>query len=115
MGIFLVIIPISIFLTVGGAIAIGLVGTVFGKHDDRTKMERFWAKFLKGWIMLVCGVWLLPWIVYGGIVLMNETAPATLARTTLSNGEKTVVFQSMMHIASPGFYEDIKKDMEQLV
>ena len=46
---------------------------------------------------------------------MNKTAPATLARITLSNGEKTVVFQSMMHIASPGFYDDIKKDMEQLV
>ncbi len=78
-------------------------------------MKRFLASFLKGWVTLVCLVWLLPWITYGGVSFMNRTAPATLARITLSNGEKTVVFQSMMHIASPGFYDDIKKDMEQLV
>lgn len=40
--------------------------------------------------------------------------PATLPRMTISNGEKTVIFQSMMHIGSPGFYRDIKKDMEGL-
>ncbi len=78
-------------------------------------MKRFLSSFLKGWIILVSCIWLLPWITYGGISLMNKTAPATLARITLSNGEKTVIFQSMMHIASPGFYEDIKKDMQQLI
>jgi hypothetical protein len=40
--------------------------------------------------------------------------PATLPRITLSNGEKTVIFQSMMHIASPEFYEDIRNDMKTL-
>ena len=41
-------------------------------------------------------------------------APATLPRITISNGEKTVIFQSMMHIGSSGFYEDVRRDMEQL-
>jgi|GEM_PF-892592 len=37
------------------------------------------------------------------------------ASITLSNGEKTVVFQSMMHIASPSFYDAVRADMQLLV
>jgi hypothetical protein len=45
----------------------------------------------------------------------NTWAPATLPRITISNGEKTVIFQSMMHIASPAFYSNIRADMQKLV
>ncbi len=57
---------------------------------------------------------MLPWISFGALVLTNEKTPATLPRITITNGEKTVIFQSMMHVASPEFYEEIKKDMESL-
>lgn len=57
---------------------------------------------------------MLPWMIFGIFKLSNDLAPASLPRITITNGEKIVIFQSMMHIASPGFYEDIRKDMEQL-
>lgn len=87
---------------------------VFGKHDDRTRWQRFLRNFLKGWAWLVCVVWLLPWALLGFIQFTNNTAAATLPKITISNGEKTVVFQSMIHIGSPGFYDDIERDMDNL-
>jgi hypothetical protein len=59
-------------------------------------------------------LWAIPWILFGVVKATNDRAPATLPRITISNGEKTVIFQSMMHVASPGFYSDIKKDMQKL-
>lgn len=53
-------------------------------------------------------------MIFGVLKISNEYAPATLPRITITNGEKTVVFQSMMHIASPGFYDDIRNDMIEL-
>ncbi len=53
-------------------------------------------------------------MIFGVLKFSNEYTPATLPRITITNGEKTVVFQSMMHIASPGFYDDIRNDMIEL-
>lgn len=57
---------------------------------------------------------MLPWLLFIALQTSNDVFPATLPKITITNGEKTVVFQSMMHVASPGFYEDIRQDMEQL-
>jgi len=59
-------------------------------------------------------LWSVPWLLFGIVQFSNNVAPATLPKITISNGEKTVVFQSMMHIGSSGFYEDIRRDMEGL-
>jgi len=64
---------------------------------------------------LICFAWFLPWALFGISLATNIWAPATLPRITLSNGEKTVVFQSMMHIASPSFYDAVRADMQLLV
>lgn len=114
MGAFLIFIPISIIATLGGACALGLIGMIFGKHDDRTKIQRFFSHLLHGWGWLIVLLWVTPWLLFGTIQFSNNVAPATLPKITISNGEKTVIFQSMMHIGSPGFYDDIKRDMEQL-
>lgn len=114
MGGFLIFIPISIIATLGGACALGLVGMVFGKHDDRTKTARFFHHLLRGWGWLILLIWTAPWLLFGVIQFSNNVAPATLPKITISNGQKTVVFQSMMHIGSSGFYEDVRRDMEQL-
>lgn len=114
MATFLVLVPISIMVTVGGGLALGLVGMIFWRHNDKTKWQRFLRDFLRGWAWLVCIIWLIPWAFLGITQFMNNTAPATIPRITISNGEKTVVFQSMIHIGSPGFYDDIQKDMENL-
>lgn len=57
----------------------------------------------------------MPWGVFGLVLGTNQWAPATLPRVTISNGDKTVIFQSMMHIASPAFYSDIRADMQRLI
>ena len=105
--IFLVSTPLVVIFSCIGGIAIGLVGMLFGKHNDHSRWRRFFASFLRGWWWLTVIIWLLPWMIFGILKFSNEYAPATLPRITITNGEKTVVFQSMMHIASPGFYDDI--------
>lgn len=111
---FLAFIPLSILVTVGGGLALGLVDMIFGKHDHRSRWQRFLRNFLRGWAWLVCLIWLTPWILLGVIQFTNNTAPATIPKITLSNGEKIVIFQSMIHIGSASFYDDIQRDMENL-
>lgn len=41
----------------------------------------------------------------------NEKNPATMPEYTLSNGEKTVKFQAMMHIGSEKFYETVIQNL----
>ncbi|MBP7773934.1 hypothetical protein KA071_02480, partial [Candidatus Gracilibacteria bacterium] len=114
LGAFLAFIPFSIIATLGGACALGLIGMIFGKHDDRTGTKRFFYHLTRGWGWLIALLWISPWILFGFVQFTNNIAPATLPKITISNGEKTVVFQSMMHIGSPGFYGDIRQDMERL-
>lgn len=111
---FLAFIPVSILMTVGGGLALGLVGMIFGKHDHRSRGQRFLRDFLRGWAWLVCLIWLTPWILLGIVQFTNNTAPATIPKITISNGEKTVIFQSMIHIGSASFYDEIQRDMENL-
>lgn len=87
---------------------------IFGKHDDNTALKRFFRNFLRGWLWLVCVLWLMPWIIFAFLQFTNNTAPATLPKITISNSEKTVIFQSMVHIGSPSFYDDIERDLENL-
>ena len=41
------------------------------------------------------------------LVYYNEISPATLSLYTITNGDKTVQFQSMSHIATPAFYKQV--------
>lgn len=111
---FLIAIPIVFILMIGGALALGLINMLFSSSVDIPKSRKFMRGFFHGWAGLVSGVFLLPWVLFGIVYLTNIYTPATLPRTTITNGEKTVVFQSMMHIASPGFYDEIEADMREL-
>lgn len=42
-----------------------------------------------------------------------EYKPLNLEQVTISNGEKTVVFQKMIHIAKPDYYESIAQEIEE--
>ncbi len=46
-------------------------------------------------------------------VYENEIAPAELPAYVLSNGEKTVVFRPMAHIASPRYYAEVKRELSE--
>jgi len=112
---FLISIPIVAILVIGGGVAVWLVNVLIGKKYEYSYSKRFWMGFSRGWAWLICVIWLLPWWIFGIVLGTNQWAPATLPRITMSNGDKTVIFQSMMHIASPGFYSDIRSDMQRLV
>jgi len=42
----------------------------------------------------------------------NEIAPATLPKITISNGEKTIVFRTMSHVATDAFYRGVQNDID---
>jgi hypothetical protein len=42
----------------------------------------------------------------------NEISPATLPKVTVSNGDRTVVFRTMSHVAVPEFYRAVIADIE---
>lgn len=47
--------------------------------------------------------------------ISSATNPALLPRVTLSNGEKTVIFQGMVHVGSEQFYKSVVYDAEQAI
>jgi len=49
----------------------------------------------------------------GSMLYYNEVNPATLSLYTLTNGEKTVQFQEMSHIAAPNFFALVKNRLTQ--
>lgn len=46
------------------------------------------------------------------LITQEATHPLLLPQATLSNGEKTVVFQGMVHVGSEGFYKSLVYDLE---
>lgn len=57
------------------------------------------------------------WFIIAAIILWsiayyeNEVSPAKMPTFTITNGEKTVIFQAMSHIWTTEFYEKIKQDL----
>lgn len=43
----------------------------------------------------------------------NDIRPASVPEFTISNGEKTVVFQSMIHIGNADFYRQIQQNIRE--
>lgn len=59
--------------------------------------------FLSSIILIATPVWLA--------LIINSTAPVTLPKVTMTDGEKTVIFQGMVHIGSENYYNSIIFDM----
>jgi hypothetical protein len=47
------------------------------------------------------------------LAAVTEAKPLIAPQATLSNGNKTIVFQGMMHIGSEGFYKSVVYDLER--
>lgn len=56
---------------------------------------------------------ILPLLAIGFIVVVNTFFPGKVSRYEVSNGEKTIVYQSMSHLASQSFYDDVRADLTQ--
>lgn len=77
------------------------------------RAARFRATYIKSAIatFLVLTVALAAPLYY--LALRTELNPLTVPQVTLTNGDKTVVFQGMMHVGSEGFYKGVVYDLEQ--
>lgn len=79
------------------------------KFSGALNKPSYWITWLAITLILVCTLGLpVFWLAY-----KSEAEPLTLPLVTLSNGEKTVVFQGMVHIGSENFYKSVVYDLEQ--
>ncbi|MET0437381.1 MAG: hypothetical protein ABW043_07800 [Devosia sp.] len=69
--------------------------------------------FAKAFLALVFAITTLIAAPLYFLAFRTELAPLTVPQATLSNGQKTVVFQGMMHIGSEGFYKSVIYDLEK--
>jgi len=58
-------------------------------------------------IWIYISIFIIAWLAY----YSNEKNPAPMPTYTITNWEKTVIFQAMSHIWSKKFYEKIKQDL----
>ncbi len=78
----------------------------------RAKEKPIFSVFLGGFlysvsIIIIFLSTLLFWLAY----YFNEINPAKMPEYTISNGEKIVKFQTMIHIANPSFYNKVKQNL----
>ncbi|MDQ7022226.1 MAG: hypothetical protein Q9M97_01605, partial [Candidatus Gracilibacteria bacterium] len=76
------------------------------------KKYLFYIDFLNYFLYKVSlGIFISILIIGGGGYYSNEINPAAIPEYTITNGEKTVIFQAMSHIGSEDFYEKIKQNL----
>lgn len=98
-----------------------LVAFAFGFLDAvavslwRRRRKKPAKKFTRLWLRGLVGnglsVGTLVALLYLGAVFINANLPYSVPRVTLTNGDKQVVFQGMLHIGSGAFYERVIYDM----
>lgn len=80
----------------------------FRKKDYLHLVEYAKKFYISFWTIIFVSVWLFASFWYYQLVYK----PLTIEQITLSNWEKTVVFQKMIHIAKPNYYESIAQEVE---
>jgi hypothetical protein len=78
------------------------------KSNDILNYKNFLIEFIKkislSFLIIIIFLWFFWYY-------QNIAYPAKMPQFTITNWKKTVVFQSMAHIWSPDFYENIKKEI----
>jgi hypothetical protein len=77
------------------------------------RRQPFGISYLKAVLatLFVLGIMLAIPIYYAAF--LTSLKPLTVPQATLSNGEKTVVFQGMVHVGSEPFYKGVVYDLEK--
>lgn len=79
-----------------------------GLRRQRWRRTWGWTAFTLAAVLLMLGaapIWGLTWLA--------EARPLSIPRATLGNGDRTVVFQGMIHAASPAFYDHVRDGIDQ--
>ena len=97
---------------VAGLLAVpvaGLLRLVLKRLRERRYRRTWaWSSFGLATLLLTLAaapIWGLSWFA--------ENRPLTIPRATLTQGERTVVFQGMIHAASPAFYDHVRHGIDQ--
>ena len=78
------------------------------RKKETPEYKKVFLKFLRSaWISL----FLVIGIIWGFAYYQNEIAPAQMPLYTLSNWEKTLLFQWMSHIGTERFYEEVRNNI----
>jgi phosphatidylglycerophosphate synthase len=80
------------------------------RRDPAYSAGRSFGAFALGGALGMVGLASLP-IFY--LAFWVQSGPTAVPLATLSNGQKTVVFQGMQHIGSEDFYKSVVFDLEQ--
>lgn len=68
--------------------------------------------FARNWIVSVLLITSLLTFPYFYFAVKSETNPLVLPQAVLSDGNKTVIFQGMVHVGSESFYKSVVYDLE---
>jgi hypothetical protein len=104
--VFLVILVIAAVLAIPTA---WLRRAVFDRGRQRP-FVRHWIGSSVALLFVLCILVAVP-IYY--LATITETRPAVYPQATLTNGQKTVVFQGMQHFGSENFYKSVIYDLEK--
>lgn len=78
------------------------------KNSDELKFQ-----IKRFFIQLIKITWILIWLILSFWIYQNYLNPTEMIQYTMTNGDKTLKFQSMAHIASNHFYDSVKKDIKE--
>ena len=80
---------------------------------DRNHQHTFVSHWISSSVALLCLIsFLLAAPIYY-LAVVTETRPVIFPQATLSNGEKTVIFQGMQHFGSENFYKAVVYDIKK--
>lgn len=115
VGVFFVIFFVWVLIALFVSLWVWFLGMIFGKYEEgHTGWRQFFRYMIRWWWWLVILICISPWFLYSALLIFNDFSASTLPKITLTNGDKTLIFQSMSHIGSEEFYTDIQEDMRQL-
>ncbi len=76
----------------------------------RSKLYTFRIQFIRTALLFSAITWVFSLILWIGVFLSN-TYPWALSKITLSNGEKTIIYYQMSHIATKQYYDKIQSEL----
>ncbi len=104
-GVFIALIILTGILALLVTIISWLIKKLFHKKTTflKTGITTHFGLFISSMILLSIPMW--------AAIIINSTIPVTLPTVTLTDGEKIVIYQGMMHIGSENYYKSIIFDM----
>jgi hypothetical protein len=106
----------SLWLLLGVLAALGIIALPLAWLTNRL-FKRFGSNskshFGNSWFFLVLLLTTLLTFPYFYFSVKSETDPLVLPQAVLSDGNKTVIFQGMVHVGSENFYKSVVYDLEE--